>query len=114
MNEYILVKCSTNEVFIGTFLEDTGLSIIIADPLKVTLFRESVSSRAKCYMSEWNELSSETLLELNRDHILYITTPDQTVINYYLSSLANFREEQVTDTSLELQKIVDAFNKTKH
>lgn len=95
---YALVKCSNSEMFIGEVINNGELSIILANPLKINLFRETLTSKANCLISEWNELSNEKSVELNKMNILYITTPDIAVVNHYLNCLDNFNNDEKTIT----------------
>lgn len=108
---YALVKCSSSEMFIGEVLNNSDLSVILGNPLRVTLFRESLTTKANCLISEWNELSLEKSVELNKMHVLYITTPDTAVVNHYLNCLDSFNNEKSTTSPKAEQFYQDSSGK---
>ena len=107
--KYALVKCSTNEIFIGSVVSSTELSIILSNPLKITMLKASIKDRVSCCISEWNEIADEDYVELNKSHVLYITNPRKDVVDYYLQSLIYFSndvENHQSTSSKETQRIL--------
>ena len=102
MSETIIVKLVNDTTLIGKLSEEDDNCINLTEALRLDVMYNS--RNPSVYFYEWDDLSAQNNVWLDKFHILYITEPKEKVLQFYNDQLSGLKkpvQEQSQDGETE-------------
>ena len=105
----VLVKLSTNDTVIGLLEENTNLDIIIKNPFRLKTVYKDESSKPALYLYHWDEMSDCNIVAYNAVHVLYVTTPKDSIRDFYTKQSNLYFSDQPVEEEFNESNLGEIF-----